>query len=277
LQNVNSAKASGRKDNGLRSVRNDDEVLSPSPNRAKLLSENKPCIMSARTESYRAPQLKAIDNKLKDILAEKKNRLMNNMRSPLRQLTSNHDSKEENSENDNVSTSHMSNENKFLKKKLREMQKVINEINQGHNKNSHLEYLKKEVDSKNQTISNLESKLFHSGIDQSNSLHSSNTVNSKQRLKDVIEVEVKSLCTGLVQKVKDNMLPKDKNYMQLLENHESNEDGTIDELLTIDRINNETHLKDKLKDLQSLSHKINLIFNTLLSIANNMEENSLED
>jgi hypothetical protein len=274
---VNSAKASARKDHGLRSVRNDDEVMSPSPNRAKLLSENKSCIMSARTENYKAPQLKAIDNKLKDILAEKKNRLMNNMRSPLRQLTSNHDSKEENSENDNVSTSHMSNENKCLKKKLREMQKVINEINQGHNKNSQLEYLKKEVDLKNQTISNLESKLFNSGIDQSNSIHSSNSGHSKQRLKDVIEVEVKSLCTGLVQKVKDSMLPRDKNYMQLLENHESNEDGTIEELLTIDRINNETHLKDKLKDLQSLSHKINLIFNTLLSIANNMEENSLED
>lgn len=277
MHNVNSAKVSAKKDHNFKRSKNDDQILSPAPNRAKLLSENKSGMMSARTESYKAPQLKALDSKLKDIMVEKKNRLMNNIRSPLKQVTSNHDSKDENSENENVLTSHLSHENQFLKKKMREMQRVISEINQGHNKNSHLEYLKREIDSKNQTISNLEGKLFHSGLDQSVSPNSNKSAYNRQRLKDVIEVEVKSLCTGLVQKVKDSMLPRDKNYMHLLENQDSNEEGTIHELLTIDKINNETNLKDKLKDLQSLSHKINLIFSTLLSIASNMEENSLED
>ena len=78
---------------------------------------------------------------------------------------------------------------------MKEMQKVISEIAQNQTKNSHLEYLKREIENKNVTISNLESKLFHSNFDQSVSPHSSQNLGgpSQAKLKDVIEVEVKSL------------------------------------------------------------------------------------
>lgn len=47
------------------------------------------------------------------------------------------------------------------------MQRVIQEITQSQAKNSHMDFLKKELESKNQTISNLESKIFNSCVDQS--------------------------------------------------------------------------------------------------------------
>ena len=63
-------------------------MLSPAPNRAKLLSENKGLSLTERTENYKAPQLRALDSKLKNIMNEKKSRLMNKMRSPLKQVSS---------------------------------------------------------------------------------------------------------------------------------------------------------------------------------------------
>ena len=55
----------------------DEQALSPSPNNGKMLSENRAIMLSARSENYKAPQLRAMDNKLKHIIHEKKNRLMN--------------------------------------------------------------------------------------------------------------------------------------------------------------------------------------------------------
>lgn len=104
--------------------------------------------MSARTENYKAPHLKALDNKLKSIITEKKNRLMNNMRSPLKQVNDNQTLKEDQNMSANIHNSQISHENQFLKKKVMEMQRVISELNQNTTRNSHLEYLKREIDSK---------------------------------------------------------------------------------------------------------------------------------
>ena len=52
-------------------------MMSPPPNHDKLLSENRRMMLSARTENYKAPQLKAMDSKLKNMINQKKNRLMN--------------------------------------------------------------------------------------------------------------------------------------------------------------------------------------------------------
>lgn len=73
-----------------------------------------------------------------------------------------------------------------------EMQKIISELNENTTKNSHLEYLKREIESKNNTISNLESRLFSSALNQS-SIPNTQRQNDKDKLKDVIEEEVKSL------------------------------------------------------------------------------------
>jgi hypothetical protein len=62
----------------------EDQIFSPAPTRAKLLSESRGTA-SAMTENYRAPRLKALDDKLKTIISDKKNRLMGKQRSPFRQ------------------------------------------------------------------------------------------------------------------------------------------------------------------------------------------------
>lgn len=62
----------------------EDQILSPAPNRAKLLSENKG-VLSDRTQTYKSPRLVALDGKLKSMMHEKKHRLMNKMKSPLKQ------------------------------------------------------------------------------------------------------------------------------------------------------------------------------------------------
>ena len=51
--------------------------MSPPPNHDNQLSENRRVMLSARTENYKAPRLKAMDNKLKNLITQKKNRLMN--------------------------------------------------------------------------------------------------------------------------------------------------------------------------------------------------------
>lgn len=153
-------------------------------------------MLSARTENYRAPQLRALDDKLKNIISEKKNRLMKKTRSPLKQVSSNQNNATEVREQTDVYTTHLNNENQFLKKKMKEMQRIITEMAQNQSKNTHLEYLKREIESKNQTISNLESKLFNSGLDQSvtsSTLDKNPREDQKKKLKEVIEGEVKSL------------------------------------------------------------------------------------
>lgn len=272
--------ASATKREWFSNSNNDDQILSPAPNRAKLLSENKGVMLSARTENYRAPQLRALDDKLKNIITEKKNRLMKKARSPLKQVSSNQNNATEVREQADVYTTHLNNENQFLKKKMKEMQRIITEMTQNQSKNTHLEYLKREIESKNQTISNLESKLFHSGLDQSvtsSTLEKKPRDEQKQKLKDVIEGEVKSLCTGLVQKIKENTLTKSENYMHHMLDSKDRDTGSLNTLLIHDRINQHTNMHQWGKDLQKLSQKIQLIFNTLLSIANNFEESSLEE
>lgn len=72
------------------------------------------------------------------------------------------------------------------------------------------------------------------------------------------------------------MIPRDKEYMHhILENQENK--GTIEGLLIKDKINQQAHLDVKIEEMNKLSSKIELIFNTLKSIANNMEENTLEE
>lgn len=93
----------------------------------------------------------------------------------------------------------------------------------------------------------------------------------------MIEEEVKSLCTNLVKKVKESMVPREHEYKhQIMENNENSE-RTIDNLLVKDRINQQTGFNVKSQEVHKLSQKIQLIFNTLMSIADNMSESPLED
>lgn len=93
-------------------------------------------------------------------------------------------------------------------------------------------------------------------------------------LNNAIEIEVKSLCSDLVQNSKDSGKYKnDGTLSQITESQNEN----LKTLLVSEKVNHATSLNQNAKDLMKLSSKIQLIFNTLLSIANNLEESSLEE
>lgn len=102
------------------------------------------------------------------------------------------------------------------------MQQIIAELSADTTKDHHIEHLKNEIEkrekalvAKNQTITQLESQVMNSRVEQS-----ADTNDSK--LKNVIEEEVKTLCTGLVQRTTETMKPKDNKYMhRLLESADS--------------------------------------------------------
>jgi hypothetical protein len=170
----------------------EEQVLSPAPNRAKLLSDNHTVMNSARTENYRAPKLRALDNKLKNIISEKKKVFGDRLKKTISE-TRNEPSVREDDEHEQVEdlmTSHLTNENNFLKKKMKEMQRVISELNQSKVKNSHLENLKREIESKNHMIHHLESKMLNSReMEQTISPKSE----KREKLKNVIQEEMKLL------------------------------------------------------------------------------------
>lgn len=233
----------------------EDQFLSPPQNKVKSFSDNKHT-MSSRTENYKAPHLKALDSKLKNIIHEKKNRLMNNIRSPLQEVSSNQSSKSSARNTEDKDTRKLNSENKFLKKKCQEMQKIISELNNNTVANSHLEHLRREIESKNTTISQLEKA-------NSQKLETQNSKLSK--LKEVIEEEPKNLGNN------------DNTYMlQMLENSK-NPDATLESLLTKQKISQLLEFENPGVGLQKLSSKVTLIFETLSSIAQNMNDPSLSE
>lgn len=117
------------------------------------------------------------------------------------------------------------------------MQKIIGEMNQNNASNMHVNYLKKELEAKNQTISNLESKIINSRAIQTPSpTLTDNSSLQKRKLKDLIEVEVKSLCSGLVSKPNSSS-PQDQPYHSTLMNSQPNPSTSINTLLISDMLN----------------------------------------